>query len=186
MNNSVFFEVCVDHVERTFADECAVDFVDSYGASDMSHMLWSNHNSSHQTKLAVRQVSLSEMDGTIYSVFENPIYDSAPHFDTGLDGFKEAQELLYHWERHRHGRIASAYAVFFVEKNCEAMNLNAINLLLLTISAKQLTQWSMIALLRASFSAKHVLPAWNGFYEEVKKQLDGNPRAVRLLAGLDD
>lgn len=186
MNNSVFFERCVDHVEPNSVEECSIDFVDPYLAPDISHMLWSHKNNAHQTKLAVRQVSFSEMDGTIYSVFENPIYDRASHFDTGLDGFKEAQELLYHWERHRHGRIASAYAVFFVEKNCAAMNLNAINLLLLTISAKQLTQWSMIALLRASFSAKHVLPAWNGFYEEVKKQLDGNPRAVRLLAGLDD
>jgi len=185
MNNSVIFEACTDYLERSDVHTCS-SHSESYVYPDISHMLWAGRSRSQQARLAVSQVSLSEMDGSIYSVFENSIFENKSEFATGLDGFKEAQELIYHWERHDHGRIASAYAVFFVEKNCASMNLSAVNLLLLTISAKQLTQWSMIALLRASFSAKHVLPAWKKFHEEVKKQLEGNPRAARLLAGLDD
>jgi hypothetical protein len=106
--------------------------------------------------------------------------------ESSLSNIKDARDLLYHWERNSNGRVASVYAVFFIEKNYAAQNLEAINSLLLSVSVKQLTEWSMVALLRSSFSAKHLLPAWNLFYESVKTQLEENPRRKRLLAGLDD
>ncbi|QXH68579.1 hypothetical protein [Pseudomonas asgharzadehiana] len=106
--------------------------------------------------------------------------------DLTLGNHKKAQELLYHWEGNQHGRIASVFAVFFIERNYAAMNLEAINSLMLTTSVKRLTEWSMVAMLRASFSAKQSLPAWEVFYKQVKLQLKDNPRISRLLAGLDD
>lgn len=106
--------------------------------------------------------------------------------DLTLGNYKKAQELLYHWEGNHHGKMASVYAVFFIERNYASMNLEAINDLLLTASVKRLTEWSMVAMLRASFSAKQSLPAWYIFYDQVKFQLRDNPRVSRLLAGLDD
>lgn len=106
--------------------------------------------------------------------------------DLTLGNHKKAQELLYHWESKHHGKMASVYAVFFIERNYASMNLEAINDLLLTASVKRLTEWSMVAMLRASFSAKHSLPAWDVFYDQVKYQLRDDPRVSRLLAGLDD
>jgi hypothetical protein len=78
------------------------------------------------------------------------------------------------------------YAVFYVEHNFSEMNLAAINSLLLSASPHRLTEWSMVALLRASFSAKHLLPGWSSFFEAVQEELKDNERAERLLLGLQD
>jgi hypothetical protein len=96
-----------------------------------------------------------------------------------------ARDMLYHWEKQDNGRLASAYAVYFVEKNFSLMNLEVINSLLLSAAPGRLTPWSMVALLRASYSAKHLLPAWPVFYGSVKNELKDNERAPKLLAGLD-
>lgn len=96
-----------------------------------------------------------------------------------------ARDMLYHWEKQDKGRLASAYAVYFVEKNFSMMNLEVINSLLLAAAPRRLTPWSMVALLRASYSAKHLLPAWSIFYGCVKNELKDNERAPKLLAGLD-
>ena len=96
-----------------------------------------------------------------------------------------ARDMLYHWERQDKGRLASAYAVYFVEKNFSLMNLEVINSLLLAAAPERLTPWSMMALLRASYSAKHLLPGWALFYTSVKNELKDNERAPKLLAGLD-
>lgn len=106
--------------------------------------------------------------------------------DGSLSDFQNARDLLYHWEHNNKGRVASVYAVFYVEHNFSEMNLAAINSLLLSTSPHRLTEWSMIALLRASFSAKHMLPGWAGFFEAVKKELKNNDRAERLLFGLQE
>lgn len=107
------------------------------------------------------------------------IHDSLANFET-------AANFLYHFESIHQGRLASVYAVFFVEKNYSARNLDAINSLLLDISPKRLTEWSMVALLRSSYSARHLLPAWGTFLRSVQKAMEGNDRAPRLLAGLED
>lgn len=102
-----------------------------------------------------------------------------------LADYSAVRDLIYHWEKHGKGRLASVYAVYFVESNFSKMNLESINSLLSSASPRRLTTWSMVALLRASYSAKHLLPAWVVFFEAVKEELKDNERAPMLLAGLD-
>lgn len=129
--------------------------------------------SHYRPKSSVRVSSNS----TFHSLREN-IEDS-------ISDHVAARDMLYHWEKQDKGRLASAYAVYFVEKNFSMMNLEVINSLLLAAAPKRLTPWSMVALLRASYSAKHLLPAWSIFYGFVKNELKDNERAPKLLAGLD-
>jgi hypothetical protein len=102
----------------------------------------------------------------------------------GLADAYSAMQMLYQWEHNRQGRIASAYAVYFVERNFSARNLAAVNDLLLNVSAERLTEWSMVAILRSSFSARSSLPAWPAFMAAVRERLKDNERLERLLVGL--
>lgn len=111
---------------------------------------------------------------------------SVESIDKSVSNYANARDLLYHWEHIDKGRVASVYAVFYVEKNFSDRNLEAVNSLLLTLSPKRLTQWSMVAVLRASFSAKHILPGWGIFLSAVKEELKDNDRRDRLLSGLED
>ncbi|WP_447742312.1 hypothetical protein [Pseudomonas laurentiana] len=126
------------------------------------------------------------------AMFELSVKSSVTELDTNAQAGVALQDLdstckmLYHWESHKQGRIASVYAVFFIEKNYAARNLEVINSLMLEVSTRHLTEWSMVAILRSSYSARHMLPAWKTFYRAVKEALAGNERAPRLLAGLDD
>jgi hypothetical protein len=115
----------------------------------------------------------------------NTFFSEWDRIEDSLADFSSARDLLYHWEKHAKGRFASVFVVYFVEKNFSRMNLEVINSLLLTAAPHRLTEWSMVALLRASYSAKHLLPGWLVFFEGVKKELKDNARAPKLLAGLD-
>jgi hypothetical protein len=103
----------------------------------------------------------------------------------GMADVNKTIELLYKWEHDKKGRVASAYVVYFVEQNFSRQNLSAINNLLLHISAERLTEWSMVAILRSSFSAKAYLPAWSMFMSSVRDRLKDNERLERLLVGLN-
>jgi|MedtruStandDraft_1076414.scaffolds.fasta_scaffold05428_6 hypothetical protein len=103
----------------------------------------------------------------------------------GLLDISNTIELLYKWEREKKGRLASAYAVYFVESNFSKRNLSAVNALLLSASVERLTEWSMVAILRSSYSSRSVLPAWSIFLDAVKHRLKDNERAERLLMGLN-
>lgn len=126
------------------------------------------------------------------AMFELTISSSLTDIETSakpgaaLQDLDSTCKMLYHWENHKQGRIASVYAVFFVEKNYAARNLEIINSLMIEVSTRHLTEWSMVAILRSSYSARHMLPAWKPFYRAVKEALAGNERAPRLLAGLED
>ncbi len=102
----------------------------------------------------------------------------------GLADVSNTMERLYHWEQDQKGRLASAYAVYFVESNFSSHNLAAINTLLLNISIARLTEWSMVAILRSSYSARESLPGWKPFLESVADALKNNNKVDRLLMGL--
>lgn len=102
----------------------------------------------------------------------------------GLSDVHKSIEILYEWEKERKGRLASAYAVYFVESNFSNRNLAAVNELLLKTSVKRLTEWSMVAILRSSYSARDVLPGWQLFLAAVRNELKHNDRLERLLVGL--
>lgn len=183
MNNSVFFEVAA-------SDGCYVDLLRDVASEVLDNRVlgrtysFDKYTSAHQEFSKKNSGYLSK---DVCGVHFNSIFvDLLSSSSAAVEDFKNARDLLYHWEGRKDGRIASVYAVFFVERNYASRNLEAINLLLLSVSAKRLTEWSMVSLLRASFAAKNYLPAWYTFYEQVKKELEANPRVRKLLAGLDD
>lgn len=102
----------------------------------------------------------------------------------GMSDVRRAIEMVYQWEHSQQGRMASAYVVYFVESNFSQNNLSAVNNMLLNAAPEKLTEWSLIALLRASFSARDQLPAWYGFMGAVRNRLKDNERLERLLIGL--
>lgn len=115
----------------------------------------------------------------------NTIFTEWSNIEDTLADYSSARDLIYHWEKHGKGRLASVYLVYFVEKNFSKMNLEVINSLLNSASPRRLTTWSMVALLRSSYSARHLLPGWLVFFNAVKEELKDNERAPKLLAGLD-
>ena len=103
----------------------------------------------------------------------------------GLESVSAAMDVLYQWEHEKKGRMASAYAVYFVERNFSNHNISAVNDLLLNVAPERLTEWSMVALLRSSFSARSYLPAWPIFLDLVRHHLRDHVRVEKLLIGLN-
>ncbi len=141
--------------------------------------------SDYTTNASALAGSLREVGRSRVRVGNNTMLSRWDNCEDTLADYSSARDLIYHWEKHGKGRLASVYAVYFVESNFSKMNLEAINSLLSSASPHRLTTWSMVALLRASYSAKHLLPAWIVFFDAVKEELKNNERAPKLLAGLD-
>lgn len=88
-------------------------------------------------------------------------------------------------ERDGKGRMASFYIVYVIEENFRNRRYDNINRLLKDIEISDLTEWSLIALLRSSFSARFNLPAWNALRDSTKKKLETEGKSARkLLRGL--
>ncbi len=101
------------------------------------------------------------------------------------DDVQEAKQLICNWERSRQGKIASFYSVFFIESMQRNHEYHEINRLLLEIEVSELTEWSMIALLRSSFQARRHLPAWSTLRDNVLSKLKNDGKDYnRLLSGL--
>jgi len=138
------------------------------------------------SNLSVRMETHTHAQSRKVRVGSNSTFHSMrENIEDTIADFESARDMIYHWEKHERGRLASVYAVYFVEKNFSLMNLEVINSLLLTAKPARLTAWSMVSLLRSSFSARHLLPGWTVFYQAVKEELKDNERAPKLLAGLD-
>lgn len=103
----------------------------------------------------------------------------------GMSDVRRTIEMVYQWERDNKGRMASAYIVYFVEANFSKHNLAAVNNFMLSASIDKLTEWSLVAILRSSFSARHQLPAWSGFLDAVRNRLKDSERVEKLLVGLN-
>lgn len=98
---------------------------------------------------------------------------------------KYTVNTISYFERSGRGQLASFYAVYFVEQSFRLMAYDKVNKLLNDIDINDLTEWSMIALLRSSFSARSFLPAWTSFKDNIRNKLDEegkNPK--KLLRGL--
>ena len=102
------------------------------------------------------------------------------------DDVQKTTALLYSWEHNGHGKLASFYAVYFVEQSFRMRAYEQVNRLLSEINVSHLTEWSMIALLRSSFSARACLPAWPKLLSSARNALihqGKNPD--RYLRGLN-
>lgn len=101
------------------------------------------------------------------------------------DDVRNTKDLIYSWEKGGNGRLASFYVVYFVEQNFRSRAYDQVNRLLAEVNPSLLTEWSMIALLRSSFSARFFLPAWSRLLFVVRERLDSQGKdSDRLLRGL--
>jgi len=131
------------------------------------------------------------VDGPRWVTSATPTWNLHVMSEAGFKGVRQtddverAKTLVYAWERGGHGKLASLYVVFFVEQSFRSRNLAQVNQLLADASVEYLTEWSMIALLRSSFSAKAALPAWSRFLANVRQALlQRGQDPNRLLRGL--
>lgn len=113
-------------------------------------------------------------------------------FATGNDNpvsrseVKKATELVYAWESQGNGKLASFYMVYFVEQSFRRRELEQVNRLLSEVELQHMTEWSMVALLRSSFSARAALPAWAKLLTSVRQTLQTRGKdSERLLRGLN-
>lgn len=85
------------------------------------------------------------------------------------------------------GMAASVYVTCLIENLFEENDISFIDNLLETIDIDKLTNWSMVALLRTTFSAKHLLQNWKRFYESTYNVLTdrGFQELHKELYGLD-
>lgn len=97
------------------------------------------------------------------------------------------EKNIFYLERYKKKIYTSAYIVFWIEKLFDNYELNKINTVLLDINIKFLEEWSIVALLRSTYSAKSHLPAWNDFYNNSKSYLEylGKEDIEGILIGLD-
>ncbi|WP_157642800.1 hypothetical protein [Burkholderia ubonensis] len=99
---------------------------------------------------------------------------------------KRASEFLLSCEQSGNGQLASFFAVYFVEQSFRLRAYENVNTLLDEIDISPLTEWSMIALLRSSFSARKYLPAWSRLLAAVHDKLQAEGKDTKkLLRGLN-
>ncbi|WP_323905176.1 hypothetical protein [Aeromonas caviae] len=133
-------------------------------------------------------VSQKKTNELYYYTVINYINNTADLLKTNqlLDApIKKTTEMVVSLEKNKLGRIASFYVVYFVEKSFRQREYERVNQLLHEIDVNEITEWSMIALLRSSFSARSFLPAWTHLREEVKDKLEAEGKNhKKLLRGL--
>lgn len=97
------------------------------------------------------------------------------------------EKNIFYLERYKKKIYTSAYIVFWIEKLFDNYELNKINTVLSDIDIQFLEEWSIVALLRSTYSAKSHLPAWNDFYNNSKSYLEylGKEDVEGILIGLD-
>lgn len=85
------------------------------------------------------------------------------------------------------GSLASTYVTCLMESMLDENDISSIDNLLETIDIDKLTNWCMVALLRTTFSSKHLLSNWKPFYESTYKVLTdrGFVDLDKELYGLD-
>ncbi|CAG4906384.1 hypothetical protein [Paraburkholderia saeva] len=102
------------------------------------------------------------------------------------DEVQHTAEIVSSWERSGNGQYASFYVVYFVEQSFRLRAYEQVNRLLEEIDIAPLTEWSLIALLRSSFSARSFLPAWPRLLMAVHEKLQAQGKDTKkLLRGLN-
>lgn len=95
---------------------------------------------------------------------------------------------IIRYELTNEGRKASVYTIINIDNwfdNCDYEMVNSlIEVMLLDINS--LTKWSIVSLLRSTYSAKELLPHWQEFYEKSYIHLEeSNYDPRKLLRGLN-
>lgn len=90
------------------------------------------------------------------------------------DDFYAANVKLIRYELNNEGRKASVYTVIIIDHwfdQCEYENVNSF-LSIMLVDINYLTKWSIVSLLRSTYSAKDLLPSWQDFYEKSYEVLE--------------
>lgn len=118
---------------------------------------------------------------TVYARTSDELVDlGIRHLDASIINAR-----IYRLERLNRGVESSVYTVFSMDRLMRNNDLSEINRVFESADVSQLTEWSMVALLRSTFSIRRHLPAWRLFYHKVNDKLTHDERPVkRLLFGL--
>ena len=94
---------------------------------------------------------------------------------------------ITNWELFEHGMKSSVYSVVLLDYWFDEKRYDRIDELIENLHIQVLTEWSIVALLRTTYSAKHLLSSWEDFYLKAQQRLNHiTPKhAKKLLMGLD-
>ncbi len=122
----------------------------------------------------------------IESKYDNQLDRFNRHYFT--DDFHTANLKLVRYELNNEGRKASVYTVIVIDHwfdQCEYENIDSF-LYIMLLDINSLTKWSIVSLLRSTYSAKDLLNHWQIFYEKSYEVLEQkNYDAKKLLRGLN-
>jgi len=171
-------------IGHDFAKRGCVDFISNGGTAHVASSYWSLSGTSWKpsrpsfdpfgTCNAIEASMVLQM-----KVTRQPAM--MPHFR--FSEIDSAKSLIYSLEAEHHGREAAMFIGYVVRRNFNHRNWAAVNELLETILIDELTRWSMVALLRSTFSARGVLPAWKRLLLDVSSRIEVEERAT-VLRGL--
>ena len=103
-----------------------------------------------------------------------------------LSELNRTKGVVANFEKSGRAQLASFYLVFFIEQSFRHRSYAMVNRLLDEAEVRELTEYSIIAMLRSSFSARQHLPAWRRLLDSARQELDvRGHNASRLLRGLD-
>lgn len=134
-----------------------------------------------------RSVGLGGRENGFYSHFGQGYISGVEDSSISKDSdAREAKELICSWEKNGEGKLASFYAVFFVETGFKHREYKKINQLLSDVDVDDVTEWSIVALLRSSFFARSYFPAWGRLLSAATEKLEKEGKdAHRILRGLN-
>ncbi len=94
---------------------------------------------------------------------------------------------ITNWELFEDGMKSSVYSVVLLDYWFDENRYDRIDELMENLHIQVLTEWSIVALLRTTYSAKHLLSSWEPFYLKAQQHLNHiTPKhAKKLLMGLD-
>lgn len=102
------------------------------------------------------------------------------------DRIKFAIFQVAQFEKSGQGKVAARVILRFVEQNFASRDLIAVSNFLQALDASALSPWSIVAVLRSTFRARHVMPGWQAFLDQARAELSLRQEPVeKILYGLD-
>ncbi|KUE88922.1 hypothetical protein ASL20_09895 [Cupriavidus necator] len=90
------------------------------------------------------------------------------------------------FEASHQGKMAARVILRFVEQSFASRDLIAVSKFVEGLDAAKLSGWSMVAVLRSTFRARHVMPGWRSFLDTAREVLTAREEPVeKILYGLD-
>jgi len=129
----------------------------------------------------------STLNETRFVTTKNCIYSKKYSYYYNCDtlSLKDNENFIFYIEKYQRKIFTSIYIVFWINSLFQKNQYYEVNFILSEINLNFLDEWSIVALLRSTYSVSDTLPAWNRFLEKSMEHLKSkNKNAEKILLGL--